>query len=123
VSEQINLDDLQYDWPPNVLVYDTKFMLGLNMYEMLAIAGAALFFFQFGVVVGLVGGALILLLVRQYEGLGNRRLHEYALAWLRFRLTRHSVTLPDILPAQEMEIVVRDLDGQEVIRLGNREEI
>ena len=119
MTEKIHLDDLQYDWPPNVLVYDTKFMLGLNMYEMLAIAGAGLFFFQFGIVVGLVGGALTLLLVHQYEAFGNRRVHEYALAWLRFRLSQHAVTLPEILPAQAMEVVIRDLDGQEVIRLGS----
>ena len=119
MSEKIHLDDLQYDWPPNVLVYDTKFMLGLNVYEMLAIVGAALFLFQFGIVVGLVGGGVTMLLVRPYEALDNRRVHEYALAWLRFRLTRHAVTLPEILPSQAMEVVVRDLEGQEVIRMGS----
>jgi hypothetical protein len=122
LNEQINIDDLQYDWPPNVLVYDTKFMLGLNMYEMLAIAGAALFFFQFGIVVGFIGGGLALLLVRQYEGLDNRRLHEYALTWVLFKLTHNTVTLPDILPSQSMEIVIRDLDDQEVIRMGSSEQ-
>jgi len=121
VSEEIDLDDLQYDWPPNVLVYDTKFMLGLNMYEMLAVALAALLLFQLGIVAGLVGGALTLLLVRQYESLDNRRVHEYALAWVQFRLTRSSVTLPDLLPSQEMEVVIRDLEGQEVLRMGSAE--
>lgn len=119
MSEKIHLDDLQYDWPPNVLVYETKFMLGLNVYEMLAIVIVSVVLFQVGIAAGLVGGGLTLLLVRQYEALDNRRVHEYALAWLRFRLTRHAVTLPDILPSQSMEVVVRDLEGQEVIRMGS----
>ena len=116
-SEKIELDDLQYDWPPNVLVYDTQFIFGLNMYEAMAVVIVAMLLLQYGIVLGIVGGALTLLLVRQYEALDNRRVHEYALDWLRFRLTRNTVTLPDILPSRPMDVVVHDLDGQEVIRM------
>ncbi|MCP4425279.1 MAG: hypothetical protein GY803_12355 [Chloroflexi bacterium] len=118
MTDPIDLDELQYDWPPNVLAFDTKFIFGLTMIEMLVVAGVGLGLLRLGLGVGLLGGGLALLLVKEYEALGGRRVPEYFLAWFLYRFAQKTVILPDILPAAEMEVIVRDLEGREIMRIG-----
>ncbi|NUM48749.1 MAG: hypothetical protein HUU38_28920 [Anaerolineales bacterium] len=114
------LDDLQYDWPVDVLHYEAKLFLGLSFQDVLIVAVPTvlpMLFHHF--MVGVVGAILGYLLVRKFEGLGDRNVLAYLLARLRAQVQAHSVALPLILPAEPVEtVVITDLDGHEIARIG-----
>ena len=114
-----SVDDLQYDWPPNVLRYEQRFLFGLTVTDLLVIAGCMIIPMMLHVVVGLLGGLVGLLLVKRFDGLGERRLPEYLLARLRHRCDRRPVTLPRILPAGKGSFEITDLDGNVLARFGS----
>ena len=66
-----------------------------------------------------LGGLAGLLLVKRFDGLGDRRLPEYLLARLRHRFNRHPITLPRILPAGTGSFDITDLDGNLLARFGS----
>jgi hypothetical protein len=118
-DETIDVDSLQYDWPPNIVTYDTRYFLGLALPELMVIVGAAVGLMVINLFLAPVGAAVGLLMVKRFEGLGDRRLPEYALAWLIHRLRKPAVTLPHILPVEEARVTILDLDGNLVVSIGD----
>ena len=114
-----SVDDLQYDWPPNVLRYEQRFLFGLTFTDLLVIAAFLILPMMLHVVLGLLGGLAGLLLVKRFDGLGERRLPEYLLARLRHRFDRRPVTLPRILPAGKGSFEITDLEGNLLARFGS----
>ena len=116
-----HIDDLQYDWPVDVLHYESKLFLGLNFQEVLVVAVPSVLPMLFGhFAVGVVGAVLGYLLVRKFEGLGDRNVLAYLLARLRALVQEHTVTLPLILPSEQVEtVVITDLEGNEIARIGS----
>jgi hypothetical protein len=118
-TEIQTVDDLQYDWPPNVLRYEQRFLFGLTVTDLLVIAGCMILPMMVHVLLGLLGGIAGLLLVKRFDGLSDRRLPEYLLARLRHRFNRRVVTLPRILPAGTGGFEITDLDGNLLARFGS----
>jgi hypothetical protein len=110
------VDDLQYDWPVDILHYESKYLLGLNLQDLMFVALPGIgpmLFNRLGL--GVVGAVLGYLLVRKFEGLGDRNVLAYLLA----KTQDQTVTLPLILPSDQVEtVVVTDLDGNELARIG-----
>jgi hypothetical protein len=113
-----SVDDLQYDWPPNVLRYEQRFLFGLTVTDLLVIAGCMILPMMVHILLGLLGGLGGLLLVKRFDGLGDRRLPDYLLARLRHRFDLKLVTLPRILPAGTGSFEITDLDGNLLARFG-----
>ena len=122
MSEPMKVDDLQYDWPKNILAYESRGFLGLSLQELLIVALPAVMVSAFlgNLVLGMVVAVISFLLVRKFEGLGDRNLIAYLLARLQHLAQKeHQVNLPLILPAgQQEDFVITDLDGEEVMRVG-----
>ena len=114
-----SVDNLQYEWPPNVLRYEQRFLFGLTVTDLLVIAGGMLLPMAIHVVLGLLGGLAGLLLVKRFEGLGERRLPEYLLVRLRHRVNHRSVTLPRLLPSGKGGYEITDLDGHVLASFGS----
>jgi hypothetical protein len=114
-----SVDDLQYDWPPNVLRYEQRFLFGLTVTDLLVVAGCMILPMMVHFILGLLGGLAGLLLVKRFDGLGDRRLPEYLLARIYHRFNRKAVTLPRILPAGKGSFEITDLDGNVVAHFGS----
>ncbi len=114
------VDDLQYDWPVDILHYESKYLLGLNLQDLMFVALPGIgpmLFNRLGL--GVVGAVLGYLLVRKFEGLGDRNVLAYLLARLLAKTQDQTVTLPLILPSDQVETVIAtDLDGNELARIG-----
>ena len=123
MTERVDdVEELQYDWPPNVLRYETRYMFGLTVNDMLMIALPATLLMMVSPLLGLVGGAVGLLLMIRFEGLGDRRLLAYLIARIKHRFNRHPVVLPLIRPVGDAEVFFTDLDGIELARFGGGDE-
>ena len=113
------IDNLQYDWPPNVLRYEQRFLFGLTVTDLLVMAGCMILPMMVHFLLGLLGGLAGLLLVKRFDGLGDRRLPWYLLARLKHRFNRRPITLPHILPAGTGSFDITDLDGNLLARFGS----
>lgn len=122
MSEPMKVDDLQYDWPKNILTYESRSFMGMSLQELMMVALPAVIVIAFAqnLILGLMVGVVSFLLVRKFEGLGDRNLIAYLLARLQHMAKQeHQVNLPLILPGgQQEEFVITDLDGEEVMRIG-----
>ncbi len=83
-----SVDDLQYDWPPNVLRYEQRFLFGLTVTDLLVIAGCMILPMMLHILLGLLGGLMGLLL-----GIGIAR----GLHWLFPALPVHTPWLFAVL--------------------------
>ena len=70
------------------------------------------------VLLGLLGGMVGFLLVKRFDGLGDRRLPEYLLARIFHHFNQQTITLPRILPAGKGGFEITDLDGNVVAQFG-----
>jgi len=113
------MDDLTYRVPPDILHYETRYLLGFTIGELMLAAGVALLGMLWaGPLPGLGCGVLGLLAVRRYEGLGGRSLPQYMLSVLRYRWRREEVTLPRLLPALPPRLEVYSWDGDKLFEVG-----
>ena len=82
MSEPMKVDDLQYDWPKNILAYESRVFLGLSLQELMFVALPAVVVMTFlgNLILGVIIAVVSFLLVRKFEGLGDRNLIAYALA-------------------------------------------
>ena len=123
MSEPMKVDDLQYDWPKNILTYESRSFMGMSLQELMIVALPAVIVIAFlqNLILGLITGVVSFLLVRKFEGLGDRNLIAYLLARLQHLVQQeHQVNLPLILPGgQQEEFIITDLDGEEVLRIGS----
>jgi hypothetical protein len=118
------VDDLQYQFPPNILTYETRFMAGLTMTDMLAAAlpfvGVVMMLQSIvGMVLGVLAGVAGLLAVKKFERLGNRNLPSYLLARLIHHFRHPEVELPLIVPrGSGATVSLQTWDGDELVSLG-----
>jgi len=114
------VDDLQYDWPVDIVHYESKYLLGLNLQNLLLVAMLGIVPIMFNKLGwGVVGALVGYLLVRKFEGLGDRNVLAYLLARLLAKAQDQTVTLPLILPPDQVEtVIVTDLEGNELARIG-----
>lgn len=119
-SNPPRIDDLQYDWPVDILRYESKYLLGLKLQDLVLVAIPGMIPIMFNkLVLGVVGAVVGYLLVRKFEGLGDRNVLAYLLARLLANAQDQTVTLPLILPAGQVEtVIVTDLEGNELARIG-----
>ena len=115
----MNVNDLQYDWPQNVLGYEARLLFGLTVNELLVLAGIGMAAMFVHLLLGLAALILGVLMMLRFETFGNRRMPEYLLARLRHRFGSCEVILPRILPADDdEELIITDLNGAELARMG-----
>ncbi len=119
---EIKIDDLQYDWPVNILTYESRVFMGMSLQELLltALPGVLILILLGSPVFGGLAAVISFLLVRKFEALGDRNVIFYAVERLQHNAKQeHIVTLPVILPSGDQDtFIVTDLDGQEVVRFG-----
>jgi len=117
--------DLQYDWPTNVLEYETRFILGLSVTELIIIAMLGFGLGTVNAILGIVSALAGFLIVKRYEGLGDRNLVNYGLARLQYAmLSGKEVRLPLIYPvgdSEEMQYTIEDIDGNVVYEVGEEQ--
>ena len=114
-----SVDDLSYEWPPGILHYETRYLLGLTMNELLIVAIPALgLLLLAGIPAGVLSALTGLLLVKRFEALGGRSLPLYLIARLRHARRRDAVRLPLILPPGAGELVIATWEGEEMMRIG-----
>jgi len=116
----MNINDIHYDWPIDILHYETRYFLGLSLMELMIIAlpavGVALLLQKmlglFSIVLGAILAVAIFFCVRRWAGLGDQTLIAYAFFSLKTLMRNEIVSLPIIYPATGMdEIRIEDLDG------------
>jgi len=67
------LEELSYHIPPDILHYESKYLMGFSINDLLiAMLVAMPLMMITNPVVGLTGGALSLVFLRRFDGLGNR---------------------------------------------------
>lgn len=110
-NEIQTVDELQYDWPANIVSYDTRYLLGLTMNDLLAIGGGAIVLGMINIFLAPVGAIFGFLLIKRFSSLGDRRLWEYLVSLAIYRVRKKPVTLPRILPVTSTHYAITDLDG------------
>ena len=124
-KDELIVDDLKYQWPENILDYETKFWMGLTLTDLLgavlpfvmvtALTPAGAVSLALGVVAGLVG----LLAVKKFDKFGGRGLIPYLAARLIHSYRQPLVDLPMILPRSGYEAVdVSTWGGESLISMG-----
>lgn len=123
-------DDLHYEWPTDVLHYETRYFLGLTLNELLIVslpAIALLMTFRWlgaaGLFLAVVAAVAGLLLIKKFDALGGRSAAAYLVSrWIHARRGEKTVRMPLILPPEEGFLVIQTWEGQEVMRIGAEEE-
>ena len=124
-----DLSDLVYEWPVDVLHYETRYFLGLTLNELLIISlpaiallmayrwlGAAALF------LAVLAAGTGLLLLKRFDTLGGRSAISYLVARAAHsRRPDRSVRLPLILPPEGGAIVIETWEGEELLRIGDEE--
>lgn len=128
MSKDTSVDDLTYEWPQNILKYETRFWGGLTMVNMMAMAmpfmGAMMLLDQMGKpVLGLVAGAFAaatgLMVTKPFEGMGGVSLPVYI--WRRVIGGRQNpiIEMPLIMPMEAREqFIVETWDGDVIMEVG-----
>jgi len=107
------LDELNYHIPPDILHYESKYLLGFSINDLLiAMMVAMPLMMAANPIIGLLGGGTSLVFMRRFDGLGNRSVIMYlaAMAWYRFR--PEDVRTPRTLPPSTARLEVLSWEGQ-----------
>jgi hypothetical protein len=120
MSDEIHsVDDLQYEWPKNLLRFDMQFIFGLSANDLLLAAVAGISLASIHLVLGLAVGLALLVLLVRLDSLGDRRLCDYLLARLRHRFAARPVVLPSVQPASQDQLDLQEIldqDGNVLVR-------
>jgi hypothetical protein len=120
MEQQDTLEQLTYEWPPNLTQYEARLFLGLSAIE--AISGGLAFILPvallpsvLGFVVGLFGAVVVILSIKRLEALGNLALPTYLVA--RFLTERQPVVveLPLILGESSGGVLVESWEGESLL--------
>ena len=107
------MDELNYHIPPDILHYESKYLMGFSINDLLiAMMVAMPLMMVASPIVGLLGGAGALVFLRRFDGLGNRSVIMYlgAMIWYRFR--PEDVQAPRTLPASAARVEVLSWAGE-----------
>jgi len=111
-------EDLTYTLPPDIIHYEVKYFLGFSINELLVAATAGITVMMLlSATVGLIVGAVLLVLLRRYEAFGNRTLPAYMLAllWRRVRILR--VEAPRTFPSSQGRLEILTWDDEPLYSL------
>jgi hypothetical protein len=124
-DEELTVDDLRYEWPENILTYETRFWMGLTLNDLLAavlpfiLAIAVLPPGIFGLILGAVAGLCGLLAVKKFDRFGGRGLVTYLIARAMHAYRQPAVELPVILPRSAYEqVTIQTWGGEELVSMG-----
>ena len=113
-----DVDDLEHPWPPDVLHYETRYIFGLTMNELLLVSLPAM---AVTVAAGPLSGALAavvgLLSLKRYEAFANRSVPAYLVARVLIARRRKVIMLPLVLPAGGEEMILSTWDDEELLEL------
>ena len=120
MSNDSGLNQLTYEWPPNLTEYEAKIFLGLTTGE--AIAGSLAFLIPIatlqntaGFVVAIISAAVVLLSIKKFDRFGNRSLPVYFFArWLEGR-QQPEVELPLILGPSSSYVELENWEGETIM--------
>ena len=125
----LSVDDLRYDWPPNILSYETRFWGGLTLPDMMGAAVPVMLVLSRaqgvgGLVLAVLAGVVGFLVVKKWPGLDNRNLPGYLVARVIHRIQKPRVEMPLIMPrgGRKTKVTVRDWSGNVVARMRGDEE-
>jgi hypothetical protein len=125
-DDEFTVDDLKYQWPENVLAYETRFFMGLTLNDMLAAVVPFILAVTLlppgiaGLVLGAVAGLVGLLAVKKFDRFGGRGLVAYGIARALHAYRSPAVELPVILPRSSVEhVVVETWGGEELLTMGD----
>ncbi|HID89403.1 MAG TPA: hypothetical protein EYP52_06810 [Anaerolineae bacterium] len=118
----MDLDELVYEWPVDILHYEPKIMGGVTFYELV---GAAVGFLLptllmqsiAGLVLGVVIAAAVLLTIKKFDALGGRSFPLYVIARIRAARERRQVELPMIVSGGGGRVVVESWDGEPIMEV------
>lgn len=111
-------EDLTYTLPPDIIHYEVKYFLGFSINELLVAATAGIMVMMLvSAIVGLMVGAVMLVLLRRYEAFGNRTIPAYLLAllWRRVRVVR--VEAPRTFPSIQGRLEILSWDDEPLYSL------
>ena len=109
------MDDLIYEWPPNVDSYESRIILGLTWTEAIITAMGFMLpvMAQKGLMLGILFGLLAFAAIKRFERLGSISLPQYG--WYRLQAWRSQehIELPLIVSSMNSNtgIVLEDFDG------------
>ena len=118
MTEKItSMEDLTYEWPPNIGHYEAKVLAGMTMYE--AMAGAMGFLIPVAVlnaplVVSAICGVVAFTFVKRFERFGGVALPVYL--FYRFQASRSNeiLELPLITSGTHGTVEIEDWEGETV---------
>ena len=106
------MDELRYRLPPDMLHYETKYMFGLGMQDLMIAVMPPILMLQVAGPIGAgVSAVLMLLAVMRFERFGNRSMIAYCALWLWHKYRPSSVILPRVLPRQDARLEVTTWAG------------
>ena len=109
----MSADELNYHIPPDILHYESKYLLGFSINDLLiAMVVAMPLMMIFNPVLGLLGGAITLVFLRRFDGLGNRSAVTYLAAMAWYRLRPEEVQAPRTLPPSAARLEVLSWEGE-----------
>jgi len=107
------LEELNYHIPPDILHYESKYLMGFSINDLLiAMMVAMPLMLIANPLIGLIGGVATLVFLRRFDSLGNRSVITYlgAMIWYRFR--PDDVQAPRTLPPSAARVEVLSWEGE-----------
>ena len=118
-----SVDQLRYEWPDNILGYETKLTAGLTLQEIIVgilpfLACVFLIGGWVGIVLGLLAGAASFMSIKKLDALGGRSPVAYALARLLYAQSSPAVQVPLIVPSGDQGLVIENWIGETIMTVG-----
>ena len=106
-------DELNYQVPPDILHYETKYFMGFGMNEVMAgLIVGMIFMTANSPLLGLLAGGLTLIAMRRFDGLGSRSVVTYLVAWAWYRWRPQSLLMPRTLPPGAARLEISSWAGE-----------
>ena len=104
--------DLSYRLPPDVLHYETKYMFGLNLQDLLvAVMPSIMVINTAGPLWGAIVAAIMLAALKRWETFGDRSVIVYLALLIWYHYRPGEVEAPRVLPLHQSRVEVHSWDG------------
>jgi hypothetical protein len=104
--------DLSYRLPPDVLHYETKYMFGLNLQDLLvAVMPSLMVLNTVGPAWGAITAAIMLAGLKRWDNFGDRSVIVYLALLIWYRYRPGEVQAPRVLPLHPSRVEVHSWDG------------
>ncbi|MHC1730440.1 MAG: hypothetical protein AB9888_00180 [Bacteroidales bacterium] len=120
-DDNLKIDDLVYDFPPNIMGYTQKSFFGLSINQLIILALPALFLSFIHIALGVIGAIVGVLLMRKFDAIGARTVPEFVFARIKhIQIQKQEIVIPKFFPGVGAnQVKLLDADGNEVVSLGN----